>query len=240
MTEHNNKTILLGHYGGDQTHALAAWSSTFLDLEIEMPKDVNMRVGAIIDHIINNSPRIRDVKGLLNYLADEKHTSPFRFSTLRFVTTTEIATHIQFLKHSVALQAENAESARYKELKEDKFYLPEDWKHYGDVGKRWYDILKARTEGQNDLYHLCLKELIEAGVPKSRAKESARFFKTYNSQINSNKIMSFDGFLQIYFKRNLTTPSQLEIGEVVEDMLRQVQSIPGNPFKDSLEAFGLN
>lgn len=237
--EHNNKTILLGHYGGDQTHALAAWSSTFLDLEIDMPEDVNMRVGAIIDHIINNSPRIRDVKGLLNYLANEKHTSPFRFSTLHFVTTTEIATHIQFLKHSVALQAENAESARYKELKEDKFYLPEDWKQYGEVGTRWYDILKARTEGQNDFYHLCLKELIEAGVPKARAKESARFFKTYNSQINSNKIMSFDGFLQIYFKRNITTPSQLEIGEVVEDMLRQVKSIPGNPFKGSLEAFGL-
>ncbi len=237
---HDNKVILLGHYGGDQTHALAAWSSTFLDLEIEMPEDVNMRVGAIIDYIINNSTRIRDVKGLLNYLASEKHTSPFRFSTLHFVTTTEIATHIQFLKHSVALSAENAESARYKELKEDKFYLPEDWLEYGEVGERWYDILKARTEGQNDFYHLCLKELIEAGVPKNRAKESARFFKTYNSQINSNKIMSFDGFLQIYFKRNLTTPSQLEIGEVVEQMLEQIKVIPGNPFKDSLEAFGLN
>ena len=236
---YDNKTILLGHYGGDQTHALAAWSSTFLDLEIDMPEDVNMRVGAIIDHIINNSPRIRDVKGLLHYLASEKHTSPFRFSTLHFVTTTEIATHIQWLKHSVALQAENAESARYKELKEDKFYLPEDWKQYGKAGQYWYEQLKKTTESVNELYHACLKELIEAGMPKARAKESARFFKTYNSQINSNKIMSFDGFLQIYFKRNLTTPSQLEIGEVVEDMLRQVQSIPGNPFKDSLEAFGL-
>jgi len=237
---HDNKAILIGHYGGDQTHAVAAWSSTFLDLEIEMPEDVNMRVGAIIDHIINNSTRIRDVKGLLTYLADEKHASPFRFSTLHFVTTTDISVHIQFLKHAVAMQAENAESARYKELKEDKFYLPEDWLEYGEVGQRWYSILKNATETQNSLYHQCVKELVEAGAPKSRVKESARFFKTYNSQLNSNKLFSFDGFLQVYFKRNLTTPSQLEIGEVVEQMLEQIKAIPGNPFKDSLEAFGLN
>ena len=239
MNNHKNKTIIVGHYGGDNTHAVAAWSSTFLDLDIEMPKDINIRVDAIINHIITNSPRIRDVKGLLNYLAENKHTSPFRFSTLHFVTTTEIATHIQFLKHSVALGAENAESARYKELKEDKFYLPEDWLEYGTVGQHWYNVLKSATENQNRLYHECIESMVKAGANKSRVKESARFFKTYNSQLNSNKIMSFDGFLQIYFKRNLNTPSQLEIGEIVEDMLLQIKSIEGNPFKYSLKAFGL-
>lgn len=235
----NNKTILVGHYGGDTSHALAAWSSTFLDLEVEMPTDINMRVDALVSHIINNSPRIRDIKGLLDYLATNHHNSPFRFSTLHFVTTTEIATHIQFLKHSVAMQAENAESARYKELKEDKFYLPEDWKMYGKAGQYWYGHLKQVTEEANMLYHTCVSELVEAGMPKARAKESARFFKTYNSQINSNKIFSFDGFLQVYFKRNTTTPSQLEIGEVVEDMLEQIKNIPNNPFELSLKAFGL-
>ena len=239
MNNHSNKTIIVGHYGGDNTHAVAAWSSTFLDLDINMPKDINMRVDAIINHIINNSPRIRDVKGLLEYLAKNSHTSPFRFSTLHFVTTTEISTHIQFLKHSVALGAENAESARYKELKEDKFYLPEDWLDYGAIGERWYNILKNATETQNSLYHQCINELIESGMPRNRVKESARFFKTYNSQLNSNKIMSFDGFLQIYFKRNIDTPSQLEIGEIVEDMLEQIKNIKGNPFKHSLKAFGL-
>ena len=119
----DNKAILIGHYGGDNTHSLAAWSSTFLDLEIPMPENIDERVDAIVDYIVNNSKRIRNVEQLLHYLAQEGHNSPFRFSSLHFVTTTEIATHIQFLKHSVALLAENAESARYKELKEDKFYL---------------------------------------------------------------------------------------------------------------------
>jgi thymidylate synthase ThyX len=234
-----NKVILLGHYGGDKTHALAAWSSTFMDLEIDMPDQVDMRIDAILDYILVNSKRVRSIGGLLAYLAEERHHSPFRFSTLHFVTTTEIATHIQFLKHSVALEAENAESARYKELKEDKFYLPEDWNKYGEKGKHWFDVLNKQSELNNKLYHECLADLVSAGMDRSRAKESARFFKMYNSQLNSNKKMSFDGFLQIYFKRNSSTPSQREIANVVEQMLIQIKTIEGNPFEHSLKAFGL-
>jgi thymidylate synthase ThyX len=235
----DNKAILIGHYGGDKTHSLAAWSSTFLELDLEMPLEIEDRVDVIIDYIINNSKRVRNIEQLLLFLAEQGHTSPFRFSTLHFVTTTEIATHIQFLKHSVALSAENAESARYKELKEDKFYLPSDWLDYGNEGKYWYNVLKLQSETLNEIYHTCLNELVEAGMPKARAKESARFFKMYNSQINSNKMMSFDGFIQIYKKRNLLSPSQREIANVVEQMLDEIKSIPNNPFEYSLKAFNL-
>lgn len=235
----DNKAILIGHYGGDNTHSLAAWSSTFLDLEIPMPENIDERVDAIVDYIVNNSKKIRNVEQLLLYLGQEGHNSPFRFSSLHFVTTTEIATHIQFLKHSVALLAENAESARYKELKEDKFYLPKDWLEFGDKGKFWYDTLNAQSEKLNKMYHNCFKDLVEAGMSKARAKESARFFKMYNSQLNSNKFLSFDGFVQIYKKRCLESPSQYEIGDVVEQMLNEIKQIPGNPFKYSLKAFNL-
>lgn len=235
----DNKAILIGHYGGDKTHCLAAWSSTFLELDLEMPVDIEDRVDVIIDYILSNSKRIRNIEELLRYLAQENHTSPFRFSTLHFVTTTEIATHIQFLKHSVALSAENAESARYKELKEDKFYLPKDWLEYGEKGEFWYNTLKTQSDKLNKMYHNCLKDLIESGMSKTRAKESARYFKMYNSQINSNKIMSFDGFVQIYKKRNALTTSQKEIAVVVEQMLDEIKSIKGNPFEYSLKAFHL-
>jgi thymidylate synthase ThyX len=204
-----------------------------------MPLEIEDRVDVIIDYILSNSKRIRNIEQLLLYLATENHTSPFRFSTLHFVTTTEIATHIQFLKHSVALSAENAESARYKELKEDKFYIPSDWLEYGKTGEFWYDMLKSQSQILNEMYHTCLNELVEAGMPKARAKESARFFKMYNSQINSNKMMSFDGFVQIYKKRNLLSPSQREIANLVEQMLDEIKSIPNNPFEYSLKAFNL-
>ena len=234
-----NEAKLVGYYGGDKTHALSAWSSTFLELDIDMPDDVNMRVDAIIDHILANSKRIRNVEQLLKYLAENSHTSPFRFSSLHFVTTTEVATHIQFLKHSVSMSAENAESARYKELKEDKFYLPQDWLDYGTVGQHWYETLERLSEWSNAQYHKCLKDLIEIGMPKDRAKETARFFKLYNSQLNSNKFMSFDGFVQIYNKRSLATPAQREIAYVIEEMLEEIKAIEGNPFEYSLKAFGL-
>jgi superfamily II RNA helicase len=139
----------------------------------------------------------------------------------------------------VALSAENAESARYKELKEDKFYLPKDWLEFGEKGKFWYDTLNAQSENLNNMYHNCFKDLVEAGMSKSRAKESARFFKMYNSQLNSNKLLSFDGFIQIYKKRCLESPSQKEIGDVLEQMLNEIKTIPDNPFKDSLKAFGV-
>jgi superfamily II RNA helicase len=235
----DNKAILIGYYGGDKTHSLAAWSSTFLELDLEIPLDIEDRVDVIIDYILSNSKRIRNIEQLLLYLAQENHTSPFRFSTLHFVTTTEIATHIQFLKHSVALSAENAESARYKELQEDKFYLPSDWLEYGKTGEYWYNMLKSQSQILNEIYHTCLDELVKAGMPKARAKESARFFKMYNSQINSNKMMSFDGFVQIYKKRNLLSPSQKEIADVVEQMLDEIKSIPNNPFEYSLKSFNL-
>jgi hypothetical protein len=156
-----------------------------------------------------------------------------------FATTNDIATHIQFLKHAVAMQAENAESARYKELKEDKFYLPEDWKDYGNIGLYWYDELCESAKIMNRKYHFCLRDLIAVGMPKARAKETARYFKLYNSQINSTKMFSFDGLMQVYFKRQASKGAQREISDMVSAMVEEVKNIPGNPFKASLEAFGV-
>ena len=43
-----------------------------------------------------------------------------------FLVTTEMASHVQLIKHRIGVSF-NGESARYKELKEDKFYIPDDW-----------------------------------------------------------------------------------------------------------------
>lgn len=143
--------------------------------------------------------------------------------------------HNNFIANNIVVH----NSARYKELKEDKFYLPEDWLEFGELGVKWFNKLKQQSEDNNRLYHECLKDLVRAGVPKNRAKESARFFKMYNAQLNSSKMFTFDGLLQVYKKRNLQSPSQLEIGNVVEAMMQEVKNIPGNPFKHSLNAFGI-
>ena len=99
-----NKVELIGHYGSDITHAQSAWTSTSREL---------------------TEDKISRVPKLLNMLASEGHETPFEKSSFHFLVTVDQATHIHLLKHRIS--SINAESARYKELKEDKFYLPDDW-----------------------------------------------------------------------------------------------------------------
>lgn len=233
----NNSVTLIDYMGSDKLHSLSAWASTFLELEIEMPAKIENRVDAIVDYILANSKRMRSIEDLLRFLAENEHESPFRMSGFVFTMTTEIATHIQKLKHAVILEAENGESARYKELKEGKFYLPSDWLDYGDVGYYWYHRLKSNSEALNQFYSDCLSDLIDAGMPKARAKESARYWKMYNSQINTVNKFSFDGVMQFAKKRG-TSHAQKEIREIALQMVQAVKDIEGKPFEYSLKAFG--
>jgi thymidylate synthase (FAD) len=88
----------------------------------------------------------------------------------------------------------------------------------------------------NKLYHDCLEQLTPI-LGRKRAKESARFFKTYNSQIAADVQFNFRSFMHFQQLRN-SEHAQLEIREVAQEMLRLVQQIPGNPFQHSLKAFG--
>jgi thymidylate synthase (FAD) len=147
------------------------------------------------------------------------------------------------------LSSINAESARYKELKEDKYYIPEDWKDIesnfnpdenilGVTEDSWANILKDYTELGNSLYHQCVKDL-EPSLGRKRAKESARFFKTYNSQIQSDVMFNMRSFANFQKLRN-SEHAQLEIREIAEQMLNLVENISGQPFKYTLQSWKNN
>ena len=226
----SNKVELIGWYGGDEINACSAWTSTSRDLTTKKKE------------------RIPD---LLKMLADNGHETPFEKSMVHFLVDTEIASHIHILKHRIS--SLNAESARYKELKEDKFYIPEDWQNvkleedldienwYGHFsalkGEAWANILEDYTKVGNELYHRALKDLT-ATLGRKRAKESARFFKTYNSQIQADIMFNFRSFVNFQRLRN-SEHAQLEIREIAAEMLKLVKEIPGDPFKYTIEAFGL-
>lgn len=233
-----SSVTLIDHCGSDKTHALAAWASTFDEFGLELPEDIKMRVDHLVNYIVNNTKRKRPMDQLIEFLAEEEHTSPFRFSTFIFTANNDLTTHIQKLKHRVILEAENGESGRYKELT-DRHYLPEDWLEYGEVGKKWYEALEKCTNMTNQFYHDALKELTQAGMSKKRAKESTRFFRMVNSQIYTVNKMSFDGILQFYWKRGDDNIAQNEIAEMANQMVNMVRNIPGDPFHYSLKAFGL-
>jgi len=216
-----NTVELLGYYGSDQVIAQSAWTSTSRDLTPEKLE----RIPALIDMLWNNG-----------------HETPFEKANVHFLVTCDIASHIHLLKHRIA--SINAESARYKELKEDKTYLPEDWR--GIIIKSqqeswmprnkvidWYERLDSFTHEANQLYHEAIEELTPV-LGRKRAKESARFFKTYNSQITADVQFNMRSFAN-FLKLRASEHAQTEIREIAEQMYDLVQSIEGNPFKETLK-----
>jgi thymidylate synthase (FAD) len=205
----DNTVELLGYYGDDRTHAISAWTSTSRDL---------------------TEDKVARIPALLNMLASEGHHTPFEKSSLHFLVTVDQATHIHLLKHRIGVSI-NGESARYKELKEDKIYKPEDW------NKRWKDILIEHTARSNALYHMCLQELTPI-LGRKRAKESARFFKTFNSQITMDVMFNWRSFYHFQQLRN-SEQAQVEVKDIAQEMLNLVKNIEGNPFEHTIKAFNL-
>ena len=205
-----NTVELLGYYGDDKIHASSAWTSTNRDLTEEK---------------VNRIPK------LLDMLASEGHHTPFEKSSLHFLVTVDQATHIHLLKHRIGVSI-NGESARYKELKEDKTYLPEDWKgialqedlYMNDEKQEikwdknlsdWYDVLNDFTVLANSLYHDCLEDLTPI-LGRKRAKESARFFKTFNSQITMDVMFNWRSFAHFQQLRN-SEHAQVEVRDFADE-----------------------
>jgi len=205
----DNKVELLGYYGDDLTHACSAWTSTSRELTAE---------------------KLERVPKLLTMLAKEGHHTPYEKSSLHFLVTVDQATHIHLLKHRIGVSI-NGESARYKELKEDKTYIPQDW------DQQLQQRLLEFSELSNKLYHQTLQELTPV-LGRKRAKESARFFKTFNSQITMDVMFNWRSFAHFQQLRN-SEHAQVEVRELAQQMLDLVKNIDGNPFKHTIEAFGL-
>jgi flavin-dependent thymidylate synthase len=239
--QYQNTLEFLGYYGGDKTHALSAWTSTFVELGIKIPEKIEDRVDAIFQFVCKHKKKSPDE--LLTMLAEAGHHTPFEKSSIHFQVTSEIASHIHKLKHRIGVSV-NGESARYKELMEDKYYLPEDWKGVMYNGRDaeyhgmdWYQVLDLKTKQDNRLYHEALKDL-EKELGRKRAKESARFFKGYNMQYTVDIMFNWRSFYHFQKLRN-DNHAQKEIREIAQRMLAEVKNIPGNPFGLTIKAFGL-
>jgi flavin-dependent thymidylate synthase len=202
----NNTVELIGVYGDDELIACSAWTST----SRELTEEKRARIPKLLKDLWNNG-----------------HETPFEKGIVHFLVDCDIASHIHLLKHRIS--SLNAESARYKELKEDKYYIPEEFydceisaRSIRDYGHNtWGECLKARSDINNLLYHECLKDM-EQQFGRKRAKETARYFKLYNSQIQSDvsfNMRSFANFLKLRMDNN----AQNEIHEIAFEMLRLVR-----------------
>ena len=91
MIDGNNIVELIGHYGNDETHAMSAWTSTSRELSDEK--------------------RAR-IPALLRMLAENGHETPFEKSSIHFLVTTDIATHIHLIKHRIGVSVNAARRFR--------------------------------------------------------------------------------------------------------------------------------
>jgi flavin-dependent thymidylate synthase len=218
----------MGYYGGDQTHALSAWTSTFQESEVELPARIEHRTGILFNNIAGSKKN--NHQDLLFMLAVDGHHTPFEKSLLHFQVICDDASHIHLLKHRIGVSI-NVESARYKELKEDRFYIPEDWPD------KIKELLTTYSNMTNSLYHDVLAELTPI-LGRKRAKESARYFKLKNAQCVMDVSFNFRSFVHFQKLRN-DTHAQKEIRDIARAMLDEVRLIPTSPFHYSLRAFGL-
>jgi flavin-dependent thymidylate synthase len=205
----NNIVELIGYYGSDEVIACSAWTSTSRNLT----EDKRARI-----------------EGLINMLWSNGHETPFEKGVVHFLVNTDIATHIHLLKHRIS--SINAESARYKELKEDKYYIPHDWP------VEWVNKLDTYTKDGLKLYHECLESLTKNyGMDRKRAKESARFFRNYNTQIEADVMFNMRSFAN-FLKLRDSEHAQKEIQDIAQKMAHCVKTIENKPFKYTLKAIG--
>lgn len=208
MPSQPNRVELIGFYGGDESHALSAWTSTSRDLTDEKKERI---------------PK------LLKMLAENSHETPFEKSSIHFLCTTEVASHIHLIKHRVGVSV-NGESARYKELKDDKYYVPTDWDE--EEVQRYTEYMDASLKR----YHEVLTRLEKKGIPRKRAKESARLYVPYGNQITADVMFNFRSFVH-FLRLRYSAHAQLEIRELAGEMLRLVKET--GQFDATLSAFGL-
>ena len=210
MKAQPNKVELIGHYGSDETIALSAWTSTSRDLTDEK----RQRIPALVQRLWYDG-----------------HETPFEKVQLHFLVTCDIASHIHLLKHRIS--SLNAESARYKELKDDKYYVPEDWKKAVD-GTEFSDILDEHTKDSIALYHLAVRRLTPT-LGRKRAKETARYFLPYNTQITCDIMFNLRSFANFYQLRS-SEHAQVEIQQIARQMMDLAYNIEGQPLKAALDA----
>lgn len=203
---------LLGSYGGDETHALSAWCSTRREIDDAR----RARTGA-----------------MLASLAANAHHTPFEKSTLHFLVRCSKVEHVHLIKHRIGVSV-NAESARYKELTDDDYHVPDDWPESARA------TLAAACESAIVSYHRLVAELESAGISRKRAKESARYVLPHASHLTQDVSFNFRSFMHFVGLR-ADAHAQREIRQIAARMLALTSAIEdrgGRAFELSLRAFG--
>lgn len=178
---------------------------------------------------------------LIRFLVDHGHTSPFRHPQLQFRIQCPIFVERQLFKHQVGLTA-NSISGRYVDFS-DEYWIPERLRlqskdsKQGSAGDMTDEDNSQFITRINCLVEQC-KELYDDMVAAGIAKEQCRIILPMCLETQFIWTGSLASFLHLWRLR-LKPDAQKETRDVAQMMLDEVRNLPGNPFKLTLEAFGL-
>ena len=139
--------------------------------------------------------------GLINYLARERHGSPFEHTSFTFFISAPIFVFREFMRHRIA--SYNEESGRYRELK-PVFYIPSKERKLIQVGKTGHYTFEDGTEEQFNLMVTEMKKaytaaydayqkMLDAGIAREVARATLPV-ATYSSMyvtMNARALMNF-------------------------------------------------
>jgi thymidylate synthase (FAD) len=166
--------------------------------------------------------------GLINYLARERHGSPFEHTSMTFFISAPIFVFREFMRHRIA--SYNEESGRYRELK-PVFYVPNEARNLIQIGKTGaYEFVpgtaeqfQTTVESMKVAYttaYESYKKMLDAGI----AREVARAVlpvATYSSMYVTMNARALMNFLSLRTSRegsHFPSYPQREIEMVAEKM----------------------
>jgi thymidylate synthase (FAD) len=167
-------------------------------------------------------------EGLINYLARERHGSPFEHTSMTFFVSAPIFVFREFMRHRIA--SYNEESGRYRELRPN-FYIPSKERKLIQIGKAGAYTFVDGTPEQYELTVNAIKEscivayaqyqkMLDAGIARevARAVLPVTLYSSMYVTMNARALMNFLSLRTSREGSHFPSYPQREIEMVAEKM----------------------
>ena len=167
-------------------------------------------------------------EGLINYLARERHGSPFEHTSMTFFISAPIFVFREFMRHRIA--SYNEESGRYRELK-PVFYIPSKERKLVQIGKagaytfvdgtpEQFEMTVAAIKETCNLAYANYQKMLEAGVARevARAVLPVTLYSSMYVTMNARALMNFLSLRTAREGSHFPSYPQREIEMVAEKM----------------------
>jgi thymidylate synthase (FAD) len=166
--------------------------------------------------------------GLINYLARERHGSPFEHTSMTFFISAPIFVFREFMRHRIA--SYNEESGRYRELS-PVFYVPDSDRKLIQIGKAGAYTFVDGTKEQLEITEAAMKEayilayqqyqvMLDAGIARevARAVLPVGLYSSMYVTMNARALMNFLSLRTAREGSHFPSYPQREIEMVAEKM----------------------